>query len=107
MTISTVTMVCVCVHVCVCVCEREREREGRKEKGAQVHGFIKLISHDCLKIIHQLTKRQVTLCLEVLGPSLRIEVLENPGHLPPPYDHLGGEAKRPKLTRRAPTQRYH
>ena len=60
---------CGCGGVCVCVGgddddEQEKEREvGRGGGQEQKSSFMILISHDCLKVTHQLTRRQFLLCL--------------------------------------------
>ena len=44
--------------------EQEKEREvGRGGGQEQKSSFMILISHDCLKVTHQLTRRQFLLCL--------------------------------------------
>ena len=61
-----------CVCVCVCVCgqgddddddEQEEEREAGRGGQEQKSSFTILISHDHLKVTHQLTRRQLLLCL--------------------------------------------
>ena len=58
--------------VCVCVCgqgddddddEQEEEREAGRGGQEQKSSFTILISHDHLKVTHQLTRRQLLLCL--------------------------------------------
>lgn len=83
--------------------EMGRGEGGWRGRGGKEHSPW---SHACLKITHQLTRRQFLLCFTVKifylqfsfqTNSLSKEVLEESAYCPPPWDHLEGGSQPPKL----------